>query len=178
MSTNSTGSSTATDPSTRRSKWLSGPAALAYAVAVAGAIVAAVASPLGDVAVRSWLEEPACPGDACDDKNPKTEGCAGAESGTFIPPDNPADLRIRYSEDCHAVWGTAKRGHKGDMVTVKVTGGAERSAVIAYHYDVFTRMIKVPDGDFSVQACVIPKPGGASTFKGYCIDADQDTTWS
>lgn len=178
-STVSTDPTTTRDASPRRAarRWLSGPAALAYAVAVVGAVVAAVATPLGDRLMTSFFDEPTCPGTACDGKNPQNQGC-GEDARTFKPAvDNPALLQIRYSEDCEAVWARIEHGRPGDEVTVKVAGGAMRGAEVEYDSDKFTNMVTVEDGDFQVTACVIPKPGGGSTFERYCIEATEATAW-
>ncbi|WTO37375.1 DUF2690 domain-containing protein [Streptomyces achromogenes] len=160
-------------------KWLSGPAALAYAVAIVGAGAGAVMTPLGDHVLKSVLGEPSCPGDgdACEGKNPQNQGCA-EDAGTFKPTvGNPAHLQIRYSEDCEAVWAKIEKGSPGDQVTVSVTGGKTRTAEIAYGDDQFTHMVSVPDGEFQVDACAVPKPGGKSTFERYCIQATEATAW-
>ncbi|MFF3787471.1 DUF2690 domain-containing protein [Streptomyces sp. NPDC001933] len=172
-------STAAADPSPQRAarRWLSGPAALAYAVAIVGAVVAAVATPLWDHVTKSFFDEPTCPGAACEGKNPQNQGC-GEDARTFKPAvNNPALLQIRYSEDCTAVWARIEHGRPGDMVTVKVSGGTMRSADVEYGDDKFTSMAVVPDGDFQVAACVIPKPGGGSTFERYCIQATEATAW-
>ncbi|MFE9611852.1 DUF2690 domain-containing protein [Streptomyces sp. NPDC006012] len=181
MTSNSTddNSAPAADPSPQRGarRWFSGPAALAYAVAVVSAVVAAVATPLGDHVMKSFFEEPTCPGKACEGKNPQNQGC-GEGARTFKPAvSNPALLQIRYSEDCNAVWAKIDHGRPGDMVTVQVSGGTMRSAEIEYGDDQFTSMAAVPDGEFHVSACVIPKPGGGSTFERYCIQATEATAW-
>ncbi|MER5362786.1 DUF2690 domain-containing protein [Streptomyces sp. NPDC002785] len=181
MTTGSTddNSTAAGDPSPPQAarRWLSGPAALAYAVAVASAVVAAVATPLGDHLMKSFFDEPTCPGEACEGKNPQNQGC-GEDARTFKPAvDNPALLQIRYSEGCKAVWARIEHGHPGDTVTVKVAGGAMRGAEVEYGDDKFTSMAAVADGDFQVTACVIPKPGGGSTFERYCIQATEATAW-
>ncbi|MFI9425155.1 DUF2690 domain-containing protein [Streptomyces achromogenes] len=160
-------------------KWLSGPAALAYAVAIVGAVVTAVVTPVGDHVLNSLFDEPSCPGDgaACDGKNPQNQGCA-EDAGTFKPTaGNPALLQIRYSEDCEAVWAKIEQGNPGDQVTVSVTGGSTRTAEIAYSHDQFTHMVAVPDGEFQVTACALPKPGGKSTFERYCLQATEATAW-
>jgi hypothetical protein len=162
-------------PAARR--WLSGPAALAYTVAVVSAVVAALATPLGEQLMKSIFDEPTCPGEACEGKNPQNQGC-GEDARTFKPAvNNPALLQIRYSEDCKAVWGKIEHGSPGDVVTVKVSGGTGRSAEVEYGDDKFTSMAAVPDGDVQVTACVIPKPGGGSTFERYCIQATEATAW-
>ncbi|CAL9576007.1 DUF2690 domain-containing protein [Streptomyces sp. enrichment culture] len=160
-------------------KWLSGPAALAYAVAVVGAGAGAVMTPLGDHVLKSLFDQPTCPGDgdACEGKNPQNQGC-GEDARTFKPDvDNPALLQIRYSEDCEAVWAKIERGSPGDQVTVGVTGGSTRTAEIEYDNDQFTHMVSVPDDEFQVTACAVPKPGGKSTFERYCIHATEATAW-
>ncbi|WP_181794700.1 DUF2690 domain-containing protein [Streptomyces sp. WELS2] len=160
-------------------KWLSGPAALAYAVAVVGAVVTAVVTPVGDHVLNSLFDGPSCPGDgaACDGKNPQNQGCA-EDAGTFKPTaGNPAHLQIRYSEDCEAVWAKITQGNPGDQVTISVTGGRTRTAEIAYDHDQFTHMVTVPDGEFRVTACAVPRPGGKSTFERYCIQATEATAW-
>ncbi|MFD0393445.1 DUF2690 domain-containing protein [Streptomyces nogalater] len=91
--------------------------------------------------------------------------------------DNPALLQIRYSEDCEAVWAKIEQGSPGDQVTVGVTGGGTRSAEIAYDNDQFTQMVSVPDGEFQVTACAVPKAGGGSTFEHYCIHASEASAW-
>ncbi|MDN3060441.1 DUF2690 domain-containing protein [Streptomyces sp. SRF1] len=181
MTTDSTDDSSTSsgNPSPRRAarRWLSGPAALAYAVAIVSAVAAAVATPLGDHLMTSFFDEPTCPGEACDGRNPQNQGC-GEDARTFKPAvHNPAGLQIRYSEDCKAVWAKIEHGSPGDEVTVKVIGGTLRGAEVEYDHDKFTNMVTVADGDFQVVACVIPKPGGGSAFERYCIQATEASAW-
>ncbi|MFG2927403.1 DUF2690 domain-containing protein [Streptomyces achromogenes] len=110
-------------------------------------------------------------------QDPQNQGCA-EDAGTFKPTvGNPAHLQIRYSEDCEAAWAKIEKGSPGDQVTVSVTGGKTRTAEIAYGNDQFTHMVTVPDGEFRVTACAVPKPGGKSTFERYCIQATEATAW-
>ncbi|MFB7327535.1 DUF2690 domain-containing protein [Streptomyces sp. NPDC056190] len=134
-------------------------------------------TPLGDHVMKAFLDDPTCPGEACNGKNPQNQGC-GEDARTFKPTvGNPAQLQIRYSEDCKAVWARIERGSPGDLVTVKVPGRGSRTAEIEYGDDKFTNMVAVPDGAFQVTACTTPKPGGKSTFESYCIHATQATAW-
>ncbi|WP_225654153.1 DUF2690 domain-containing protein [Streptomyces pseudogriseolus] len=120
-----------------RRRWNSA-TSVALAVAVVGAVAAAVLSPLGEHVVNAFLDEPACPGEACEGKNPGRQGCDDGAT-TFKPAaGNPAELSIRYSEDCQAVWGKIERGAKGDLVTVEATGGTKRAAEIGYGDDQYT----------------------------------------
>ncbi|NEY31308.1 DUF2690 domain-containing protein [Streptomyces sp. PRKS01-65] len=150
---------------------------MAYAVAIVGAVAAAVLTPLGEHVVNVFLDEPTCPGEACEGKNPQNQGCA-EDARTFEPADgNPALLQLRYSEECQAVWGRIERGNPGDVVTVEAVGGARRSAQIEYGNDKFTSMVRVGDGEFQVTACAVPKAGGKSTYEHYCIHASEATAW-
>ncbi|MFF4145951.1 DUF2690 domain-containing protein [Streptomyces sp. NPDC001698] len=145
-------------------------------LAIVTAVVAAVVTPIGDHLVKSLFEDPTCPGDACNGKNPQNQGC-GDDARTIKPTvNNPAQLQIRYSEDCKAVWARIEQGNPGDLVTVKVPGHGTRSAEIEYRYDKFTTMVAVPDA-FQVTACATPKVGGKSTFEAYCIHATQASAW-
>ncbi|MDI3387836.1 DUF2690 domain-containing protein [Streptomyces sp. B-S-A8] len=150
---------------------------LAYAVAIVGAVAAAVVTPLGDHLMKSFLDEPSCPGEACEGKNPQNQGC-GEDARTYKPAvANPALLQLRYSEDCQAVWARVERGSPGDLVTAEATGGAKRTAQIEYGDDKFTSMVSVGDGEFQVTACALPKSGGESTYERYCINATEATAW-
>ncbi|MDK0521900.1 DUF2690 domain-containing protein [Streptomyces sp. ML-6] len=168
-------------PSTRggqnRRNRLSGATKLAYAVAIVGAVAAAFVTPLGDHLMKGFLEEPTCPGEACEGKNPQNQGC-GEDARTYKPAvGNPALLQLRYSEDCQAVWARVERGSPGDLVTAEVTGGTKRTAQIEYGDDKFTGMVSVGDGEFQVTACAVPKAGGESTYERYCIHATEATAW-
>lgn len=154
-------------------------ALLAIFVAVLGVVGAAFLTPLGEKWIDDLFEEkdPTCPGEACDGKNPQIQGC-GDDARMFRPTvNNPALLQIRYSKECNAVWAKIERGRIGDSVTVKVPGVGERTAYIEYDDDKFTNMVKVPDGEFRVEGCTIPKPGGTSTHEAYCIHATEATAW-
>ncbi|WP_217143081.1 DUF2690 domain-containing protein [Streptomyces sp. AC627_RSS907] len=183
MTTSSTSDNSATSPEPgpqppagRRSRRNSA-TTLAYAVAIVGAVAAAVLSPLGEHVMKALLDEPTCPGEACEGKNPQNQGC-GEDARTFKPTvGNPALLQLRYSEDCQAVWGRIERGSPGDLVTAEVTGGTKRTAEIEYGNDKFTSMVSVGDGEFQVTACAVPKAGGESTYERYCIHASEATAW-
>ncbi|MET9832974.1 DUF2690 domain-containing protein [Streptomyces sp. NPDC006385] len=163
-------------PAGRRSRLRSAPA-LAFSVAIVGAVLAAFMTPLGDHMMKALLDEPTCPGDACEGKNPESQGC-GEDARTFKPDaGNPAHLQIRHSENCKAVWAKITRGNPGDLVTVAVAGGTKRTAEIEYDNDQFTHMVAAPDGEFRITACAVPKAGGASTFENYCIHATEATAW-
>ncbi|MFB7273987.1 DUF2690 domain-containing protein [Streptomyces sp. NPDC056244] len=152
-------------------------AALALVSAAAGAVAAAFLTPLAEHWINDLFDEPSCPGEACEGKNPQGQGCAeGAR--TFKPEvDNPALLQIRYSEDCKSVWARIQQGSPGDQVTVKVAGGTARAAEIDYDNDKFTDMAAVPDGEFQVTACAVPKAGGKSTYEAYCVHATEASAW-
>ncbi|MBT2409866.1 DUF2690 domain-containing protein [Streptomyces sp. ISL-12] len=186
MTTSSTDNSSATspEPATQPSdprpeggrRWNSA-TTVAYAVAIVSAVAAAVLSPLGEHVINTFLAEPACPGEACDGKNPGKQGCDG-DARTFEPAaGNPAELQLRYSEECQAVWAKIERGSKGDLVTVEAAGGAERAAEIDYGDDQYTHMVRVGDGEFEVTACAVPKPGGKSTYDYYCVHGTEATAW-
>jgi hypothetical protein len=164
-------------PPARGRAWRDAGTRLAYAVAIVGAVVAAVLTPLGEHVVNIFLDEPTCPGEACEGKNPQNQGCA-EDARTFEPASgNPALLQLRYSEECQAVWGRIERGNPGDVVTVEAVGGARRSAQIEYGNDQFTSMVRVGDGEFQVAACAVPEVGGKSTYERYCIQASEVTAW-
>lgn len=149
----------------------------ALVVAIAGVVLAAVLTPLGDHVMQGFLDEPTCPGDACEGKNPQSQGCT-EDARTFKPDvGNPALLQIRYSEDCKAVWARIERGSPGDLVTVEVVGGTKRTAEIEYGNDKFTGMAAVSDGEFQVTACAVPKRGGAGTYERYCVQATEAAAW-
>ncbi|MGA5414046.1 DUF2690 domain-containing protein [Streptomyces pseudogriseolus] len=159
-----------------RRRWNSA-TSVALAVAVVGAVAAAVLSPLGEHVVNAFLDEPTCPGEACEGKNPGRQGCDEGAT-TFKPAaGNPAELSIRYSKDCQAVWGKIERGAKGDLVTVEATGGTKRAAEIGYGDDQYTPMVRVGDGEFEVTACAVPKAGGESTYELYCVHGSEATAW-
>ncbi|MEV5010327.1 DUF2690 domain-containing protein [Streptomyces sp. NPDC055692] len=100
-------------------------------------------TPLGDHVMKAFLDDPTCPGDACNGKNPQNQG-RGEDARTFKPTvGNPAQLQIRYSEDCKAVWARIERGSPGDLVTVTVPGRGSRTAEIEYGDDKFTNMVAV-----------------------------------
>ncbi|NXY93799.1 DUF2690 domain-containing protein [Streptomyces sp. BR123] len=163
-------------PAARR-PWFAGATALALVVAMVGAVLAAFVTPLGDHLMKALLDEPTCPGKACDGKNPQNQGC-GEDARTFKPEiNNPALLQIRRSEDCKAAWARIERGNPGDLVTVKVAGGTKRTSEVEYGDDQFTHMVAVPDGDFQITACAIPKAGGKSTYATYCVHATEATAW-
>lgn len=151
--------------------------ALACAVTVVGTVAAAFLTPLGDRVVNTFFDEPTCPGEACDGKNPQKRECS-EDARTFKPTTrNPALLQLRYSENCQAVWARIERGSKGDLVTAEATGGTKRTAEIEWGDDVFTSMVRVGDGKFKVTACAVPKTGGESTYEHYCIHATEATAW-
>ncbi|MBU6529531.1 DUF2690 domain-containing protein [Streptomyces sp. A108] len=156
---------------------LSNTTIVAYAVAIVGSLTAAVLSPLGEHVLNKVLEEPTCPGEACEGKNPGRQGCdEGAR--TFKPAtSNPAVLQLRYSEECQAVWAKIEHGSKGDLVTIEATGGAKRSAEIHFDDDQYTPMVHVGDGEFEVAGCAVPKSGGAGTYDYYCIHGTEATAW-
>ncbi|MBC9727675.1 DUF2690 domain-containing protein [Streptomyces sp. TRM68367] len=175
-STPSTSGSEA-QPPVRGRTWRDAGTRLAYAVAIVGAVAAAVLSPLGEHVVKAFLDEPTCPGEACEGKNPQNQGCT-EDARTFKPAvGNPTLLQLRYSEECQAVWARIERGNPGDVVTVEAARGAKRSAEIEYGDDKYTSMVRVGDGEFQVTACAVPKVGGKSTFKHYCIHASEATAW-
>ncbi|GLF94961.1 DUF2690 domain-containing protein [Streptomyces yaizuensis] len=182
MTTNSSegGDTASPEPAPRpagRRRLLHSPGFLAFSVAVVGAVLAAVVTPVGDHVVKAFLDEPTCPGEACEGKNPRDQGC-GEGARTFKPGSgNPAQLQIRYSEDCRALWARIQRGSPGDLVTVRVDGGTERSAEIEYDDDQFTHMVGAPDGEFRVTACAVPQQGGESAYERYCIHATEATAW-
>ncbi len=150
---------------------------LACAVAIAGAVAAAFVTPLGDHLMKGLLDEPTCPGEACEGKSPQIRGC-GEDARTYKPDvENPALLQLRYSENCQAVWARVERGSPGDLVTAEAAGGTERSAQIEYGDDKFTSMVSVGDGGFRVTACAVPMAGGESTYERYCIHATEATAW-
>ncbi|MFI6701287.1 DUF2690 domain-containing protein [Streptomyces sp. NPDC050509] len=150
---------------------------MALVAAAVGAVSAAVLTPLGDHWMKALLDDPTCPGEACEGKSPQNQGCA-EDARTFKPTaDNPALLQIRYSEDCKAVWARIQQGSKGDLVTVKVDGGTKRTAEIEYGNDKFTNMVATPDGEFQVSACAIPESSGESTYGTYCVHATEATAW-
>ncbi|MFD0318619.1 DUF2690 domain-containing protein [Streptomyces flavalbus] len=157
---------------------LGGPTTVTLAVTVIGAVVAAAVTPLGDRVMNSLFDEPTCPGAACEGKNPQSEGC-GEDARTLKPAvNNPAQLQIRYSEACRAVWARVQNGNPGDVVMVEVLPGrTARSAEVEYDHDQFTSMVTVPDGEFRATACVIPKRGGTSTFERYCVHGTEATAW-
>ncbi|MEU3252392.1 DUF2690 domain-containing protein [Streptomyces sp. NPDC006997] len=164
------------EPPTRRR--LGGPTTVTLAVTIVGAVVAAAVTPLGDRVMNSFFDEPTCPGEACEGKNPQSQGC-GEDARSLKPAvNNPAQLQIRYSEACGAVWARIQSGNPGDVVMVEVLPGrTARSAEVEYDHDKFTHMVTVPDGEFQATACVIPKPGGDSTFDRYCVHATEATAW-
>lgn len=167
----------APQPPAGRRGWLSSPAVLAFAVAIVGAGLTAVVTPLGDHVMEALFDEPTCPGEACEGKNPQNQGC-GEDARTFKPgAGNPALLQIRYSEACNAVWAKIERGNPGDLVEVAVAGGTKRTAEIEYDHDQFTSMVAVPGGEFRITACAIPKAGGTSTYEKYCVQATEATAW-
>ncbi|MFM9443889.1 DUF2690 domain-containing protein [Streptomyces acidiscabies] len=154
-----------------------GATTLACAVAVVGAVAAAVLTPLGDHAVKTVFDEPTCPGEACDGKSPQKRGCS-EDARTFKPATgNPALLQLRYSKNCQAAWARIERGSQGDLVTAEVTGKAKRTAEIEWGDDVFTSMVSVGDSKFKVTACAVPKTGGKSTYERYCVHATEATAW-
>ncbi|HET9379761.1 MAG TPA: DUF2690 domain-containing protein [Streptomyces sp.] len=156
---------------------IGGATALAYSGVVVGAVAAAFLTPLGEHLVGGFFDDPTCPGRACDGKNPDKHEC-GQDARTYEPDDsNPAALQIRWSKDCHAVWGKIERGAKGDQVTVEVEGAEPRRAEINYGYDQFTSMVAVEDGGFEVKVCAIPGEGGKSTFRRYCVHATDAAAW-
>ncbi|MGA5286625.1 DUF2690 domain-containing protein [Streptomyces pseudogriseolus] len=166
----------AAQPPGGRRRWNSA-TSVALAVAVVGAVAAAVLSPLGEHVVNAVLDEPTCPGEACEGKNPGRQGCDEGAT-TFKPATgNPAELSIRYSKDCQAVWGKIEHGAKGDLVTVEATGGTKRAAEIGYGDDQYTPMVRVGDGEFEVTACAVPEAGGESTYEHYCIHGTEATAW-
>jgi hypothetical protein len=146
-------------------------------VAVVGAVATAFAT--------GWAGElfatqkpPGCPGDACEGKDPKAEGCTDA--GAYEPnKGNPARLIIRYSRECKAVWGKIAHGVPGDVVSVKIEGGTNHRAKIDYENDVFTRMSAVGNGAFRVKVCAYPVTGKEHRpeWSSYCIDATDATDW-
>ncbi|MFJ9031644.1 DUF2690 domain-containing protein [Streptomyces sp. NPDC102274] len=145
--------------------------------AAVGAVAGAVLTPLGEHWIKTLLDEPTCPGEACEGKNPQNQGCA-EDARTFKPTvGNPAVLQIRYSEECEAVWARIEQGNKGDLVTVAVTGGTKRTAEIEYGNDKFTNMVATTDGEFEVSACAVPKSNGESTYETYCVRATEATAW-
>ncbi|MDN3286871.1 DUF2690 domain-containing protein [Streptomyces thermocarboxydus] len=158
-------------------RWWNGPTSVTLAVAVVGAVAAAVLTPLGEHVMNAVLDEPTCPGEACEGKNPGRQGCDDG-AATFKPPaGNPAELSIRYSKECQAVWGKIEHGAKGDLVTVEAVGGTERAAEIKYDDDTYTPMARVGDGEFEVIVCAVPKAGGESTYEHYCIHGSEVTAW-
>ncbi|MFE9723263.1 DUF2690 domain-containing protein [Streptomyces sp. NPDC005794] len=163
-------------PENRRG-WRSNATVLALVVAVTGTVVASVVTPLGDRLMKVILDEPTCPGEACDGKNPKNQGCA-EDAKSFKPETgNPAMLSLRYSKDCQAVWAKIERGNPGDQVQAKAAGHGERNAEITYDDDQFTQMVAVGDGEFQVTACAIPQAGRGSKYEHYCIQASEATAW-
>ncbi|MEV4969387.1 DUF2690 domain-containing protein [Streptomyces scopuliridis] len=185
MATSDTGDSSAAPPEPappapgwrRRLNLNRNAAALALVGVIVGAVAGAFLTPLGDHWMKAVLDEPTCPGEACEGKNPQNQGC-GEDARTFKPEaNNPALLHIRYSEECKAVWGRIQRGNPGDQVTVEVVGGAKRTAEIEYDDDKFTNMVATPGGEFRVTACAVPKPGGKSTYETYCVHATEATAW-
>lgn len=194
MTTNSNDDSTATpqEPSAQPSasapqspdsqqpagrRRLSNATKVAYAVAIVSSVTAAILSPLGEHLLHRMLEEPTCPGEACEGKNPGRQGC-DEDARTFKPATgNPAVLQLRYSEECQAVWAKIEHGGKGDLVTVEVSGGTKRAAEINYGDDQYTPMVHVGDDEFEVSACAVPKAGGAGTYEYYCIHGTEATAW-
>lgn len=161
----------------RRRSPTRGATVLAYSGVVVGALVTAFLTPLGEQVVGGLFDDPTCPGEACDGKSPERHRC-GEDARTYQPDDdNPAVLRIRWSQDCHAVWGKIEQGNKGDLVTVRAEGSDERSAEINYGRDQFTSMVAVEDTGFEVKVCAIPEEGGKSTFRRYCIHATEAEAW-
>jgi hypothetical protein len=146
------------------------------------AVVGAVVTPLATVTVDKLTEEnrpPGCPGEGCDGRNPKDEGCTDAATYERTR-DNPADLQIRYSKMCHAAWGRILAGNPGDSVTVQADGGSVKEAEISVDHDQFTRMAGIADSRaFHVRVCAIPAsdPDRKDTWQRYCIDATDATNW-
>ncbi|WDV53215.1 DUF2690 domain-containing protein [Streptomyces coeruleorubidus] len=183
MTTSSTSDNSATSPEPEsqppaggRSRRISS-TTLACAAAIVGAVAAAVLTPLGEHVIKAFLDEPTCPGEACEGKNPQNQGC-NEDARTFKPAiGNPALLQLRYSENCQAVWARIERGSPGDLVTAEVTGGAKRTAEIEYGDDKFTSMVRVGNDEFQVTACAVPRAGGESTYQRYCIHATEATAW-
>lgn len=167
-------------PAGRWRRWrarISNAKVLTYSGVAVGAVVTAFLTPLGEQVVGGYFDDPTCPGEACDGRNPERHGC-GEDARTYQPDDgNPAVLRIRWSEHCRAVWGKIERGNKGDLVTVEVEGADERFAEINYGHDQYTSMVAVEDGGFEVRVCALPGEGGGSTFRRYCIHATDAAAW-
>ncbi|MCK1817975.1 YjfA family protein [Streptomyces sp. XM4011] len=153
--------------------WLGG---LAGTAAVAW--VTAVSTGLAD---RLLADDPppACPGEACDGRNPQTAGC-GDDAFSYIPQeDNPVALQIRHNPACHAVWGRIAAGEPGDVVTAEVTDGALRTAQISVNRDIFTKMAGVDNDAFTVTVCATPttREDRSGDWQPYCISATQDAPW-
>ncbi|MEU9113868.1 DUF2690 domain-containing protein [Streptomyces sp. NPDC048483] len=161
-------------------RWLRAHARHALVVGV----ITAVLGPLATYLVPKLLEDPPpppppCPGAGCEGKSPKDSVC-GADLVTWEPTEgNVAQIQLRYSKKCGAVWGRILNGEPGDMVTISVAGGSSRSASIDINHDKFTNMASVRS-TFRVRFCAVPgsTPSHTGTWVKYCFEATERAEWS
>ncbi|MEU8918329.1 DUF2690 domain-containing protein [Streptomyces nigrescens] len=160
-------------------RWLRVHARHALVVGVITAVAGALATVGADQLPKLFEEPPpGCPGAGCDGKSPKDSGCA-YDATTWEPKEgNPVRIHLRYSESCGAVWGRIVNGEPGDMVTLRVSGGAARSASIDYRHDKYTTMATVGP-TFRVRLCAVPTtiPRRTVTWVKYCFEATEHVPW-
>ncbi|MFC5250299.1 DUF2690 domain-containing protein [Streptomyces nigrescens] len=151
----------------------------ALVVGVVTAVAGALATVGADQLPKLFEEPPpGCPGAGCDGKSPKDSGCA-YDATTWEPKEgNPVRIHLRYSKSCGAVWGRIVNGEPGDMVTLRVSGGAARSASIDYRHDKYTTMATVGP-TFRVRLCAVPMTGPRRTvtWVKYCFEATEHVPW-
>ncbi|MGI5470356.1 DUF2690 domain-containing protein [Streptomyces sp. CA-132043] len=146
------------------------------------ALVVAVAGGLVPVVVQYALPDdppPAtCPGPGCDGRNPQKEGCSADAVGWQPPRGNPVALQVRYSKHCGVLWARILNGEQGDQVTIQVSGGSQKAALVAYGKDQFTPMASVDD-TFRATACAVPTTYDTrkGDWKKYCVRVSQRTAW-
>ncbi|MGY5080031.1 DUF2690 domain-containing protein [Streptomyces nigrescens] len=160
-------------------RWLRVHARHALVVGVVTAVAGALATVGADQLPKLFEEPPpGCPGAGCDGKSPKDSGCA-YDATTWEPKEgNPVRIHLRYSKSCGAVWGRIVNGEPGDMVTLRVSGGAARSASIDYRHDKYTTMATVGP-TFRVRLCAVPMTGPRRTvtWVKYCFEATEHVPW-
>lgn len=160
-------------------RWLRVHTRHALVVGVVTAVAGALATVGADQLPKLFDEPPpGCPGAGCDGKSPKDSGCA-YDAATWEPKEgNPVRIHLRYSKICGAVWGRIVNGEPGDMVTLRVSGGAARSASIDYRHDKYTTMATVGP-TFRVRLCAVPmtSPRRTVTWVKYCFEATERVPW-
>jgi hypothetical protein len=148
-------------------------------------VITVVIGGLLTAATTIWIpalfeDDPAtCPGTACDGSNPGTQGC-GEDARTYKPRvANPAELQLRYSKRCKAVWAKIEAGEVGDRVSVSVADETPLANEVHYGNDQYTRMSVVDPEDFRVEACAVPTLAEkrTGTWEKYCIHATETTAW-